>query len=720
MFQSLRSSQLQYLEYVAVHIEEKMNMLIAGKEQLLEKIATSEMVTNYTKKQSENMLVGYFDGFMSEFAELSFVNDKGIEEIKLVNGKIAARVLDKTDSVLIEQLKQNPDKTLNAYPTFSPETAGPCIEFGFLNKSFFDEFVGIILGKVSVVELSKNIPESKVGKTGSVILLDSEGTILSCRDRSKILQKIVIEGTEAREAIAGIKAIGSGFGHAKILGLDSYFAYTPVHGQNWVVMTVLPYREFVAALNTLRNTVLLVGFSVLVVGAILSLLLAQNMTGPILKLVKGTSLIAKGDFSHKIHTTSQDEIGTLAKSFNRMAEDLRKTTTSIDNLNREIADRKKAENALKESEQRLSIILNSILTGVVIVDAETHKIVDANPLAIELIGLPKEEIIGKVCHKFICPAEEGKCPISDLNQTVDQSERVLIRGNGKEIPILKTVTPVSWQGHSYLVESFIDITERKQAEQRQAQLIQELERTNQKVENVNQELKDFAYIVSHDLKAPLRGIKTLAEWISTDYADKLDDNGKEQMNLLAGRVDRMHNLTDGILQYSRVGRVEEEKVVVNLNELVTEVIDMIAPPENVTITIENELPTVECEQTRIMQVFQNLLSNAVKYMDKPQGQIKIGCIEENGFWEFYVADNGPGIEEKYFEKIFQLFQTLAPRDESESTGIGLTIIKKIVEMYGGKTWVQSKVGEGSTFFFTLPKALSITDNQEQLLTTSSC
>jgi signal transduction histidine kinase len=241
-----------------------------------------------------------------------------------------------------------------------------------------------------------------------------------------------------------------------------------------------------------------------------------------------------------------------------------------------------------------------------------------------------------------------------------------------------------------------EITERKQAEQRQAKLLEQ-------VEKINQELKDFAYIVSHDLKAPLRGIKTLAEWILSDYADKLDDNGKEQMNLLMGRANRMHNLIDGILQYSRIGRIEEEKVVVNLNELVTEAIDTIAPPENISITIENELPTIECEQTRIMQVFQNLLSNAVKYMDKPQGQIKVGCVEEDGFWEFYVADNGPGIEEKYFEKIFQLFQTLSPRDESESTGIGLTVVKKIVEMYGCKIWLQSAVGEGTTFFFTLPK-----------------
>jgi signal transduction histidine kinase len=241
-----------------------------------------------------------------------------------------------------------------------------------------------------------------------------------------------------------------------------------------------------------------------------------------------------------------------------------------------------------------------------------------------------------------------------------------------------------------------EITVRKKAEHRQAELLEQLE-------NTNQELKNFAYIVSHDLKAPLRGIKTLVGWITTDYTNKLDDNGKEQMNLLTNRVDRMHNLIDGILQYSRIGRIEEEKVAVNLNELVSEVIDMIVPPENITITVENELPVIECSRTRIMQVFQNLLSNAVKYMDKPKGQIKVDCVEENGFWKFSVADNGCGIEKKHYEKIFQLFQTLASRDESESTGIGLTVTKKIVELYNGKIWVESEPGQGSTFFFTLPK-----------------
>ena len=230
----------------------------------------------------------------------------------------------------------------------------------------------------------------------------------------------------------------------------------------------------------------------------------------------------------------------------------------------------------------------------------------------------------------------------------------------------------------------------------------ELEEAYRKLGNVNQELKDFAHIVSHDLKAPLRGIKTLANWILSDCADKLGDQANEQMNLLLERVERMYQLIEGVLQYSRAGRAGEKPKQVNLNDLIPEIVSMVVPPENITVTIENELPVIECEETHIMQIFQNLLSNAIKYMDKPEGWIKIGCVEQDGFWKFSVADNGPGIEEKHFEKIFKIFQALPTSPNFQGTGVGLTVAKKIVELYDGKIWLESKVDEGSTFFFTLP------------------
>jgi len=168
-------------------------------------------------------------------------------------------------------------------------------------------------------------------------------------------------------------------------------------------------------------------------------------------------------------------------------------------------------------------------------------------------------------------------------------------------------------------------------------------------------------------------------------------------------VHRLNSLIEGVLQYSRVGRIKAGPVPINLNELVPEDIEGLAPPENIKVTVESELPTIVSERTRITQIFENLIGNAVRFMDKPEGQVKVDCIEQDGFWKFSITDNGPGIEEKDYERIFKIFQTLAPRDEVESVGAGLTITKKIVEVYDGEIWVESKPGYGSTFYFTLPK-----------------
>jgi len=225
----------------------------------------------------------------------------------------------------------------------------------------------------------------------------------------------------------------------------------------------------------------------------------------------------------------------------------------------------------------------------------------------------------------------------------------------------------------------------------------------QKVENANQELKDFTSIVSHDLKVPLRGIKTLANWILDDCRDQFSEEANEQMNLLLSRVERMYNLIDGVLRYSKVGWLEEGKIQVDLNKFIPEVIDMIVPPDNIEVIIKSTLPAIWCQETHMMQLFQNLLGNSIKYIDKPQGRVEIDCLEEQNFWKFSIADNGPGIEDKHFERIFKMFQVLSVKEEYEGTGVGLSVVKKIVELYGGKIWVESQVGQGTTFFFTLPK-----------------
>jgi len=257
-----------------------------------------------------------------------------------------------------------------------------------------------------------------------------------------------------------------------------------------------------------------------------------------------------------------------------------------------------------------------------------------------------------------------------------------------------------------------DITAKKElvalrkAEEELVKLNNELETAVRELSQANEELQEFAHIAAHDLKTPLRAIGTLADWLSKDYADKFDEQGKEKVRMLVTRAVQMSSLIDDVLRYSRVGHDVAEKQRVDLNTLLSEVIAGIAPPENIEVTVENELPVLICERTQILQVFQNLLSNAVKYMDKPNGQIKICCAEQDAFWKFSVTDNGPGIEKRHFERIFKLFQTLSPSEGVENTGIGLSIVKKVVELNGGSVSVESEVGKGSTFAFTLPKQYS--------------
>jgi signal transduction histidine kinase len=178
---------------------------------------------------------------------------------------------------------------------------------------------------------------------------------------------------------------------------------------------------------------------------------------------------------------------------------------------------------------------------------------------------------------------------------------------------------------------------------------------------------------------------------------------------MLSQVARMRALIDGILQYSRAGRSREERTPVDLSVLVPEVIDMLAPPAHISVEIEGRLPTVVAERTRIEQVFANLLSNAIKYNDKPQGRVSVGCADEGDEWRFSVSDNGPGIRAEDHGRIFGLFQTGQPREEVDSTGIGLSVVKRVVTMFGGRVWLDSAPGQGATFHFTWPKNLKTED-----------
>jgi signal transduction histidine kinase len=231
------------------------------------------------------------------------------------------------------------------------------------------------------------------------------------------------------------------------------------------------------------------------------------------------------------------------------------------------------------------------------------------------------------------------------------------------------------------------------------QLNKVLAHTNVMLGDRNRELDQFAYVSSHDLKAPLRAIANLSEWIEEDLEGQASPEVKQHMNLLRKRVHRMEALINGLLDYSRVGRSHVPIETVNVATLLAEVIDSLDPPP--TFRVEAKaMPTIQTRRLPLSQVFSNLISNAIKHCHRDDGKIWITAQQKDKFYEFSVSDNGQGIAPEHQTRIFTIFQTLEPRDKTENTGIGLSIVKKIVETEGGKVWVESEPGKGATFCFT--------------------
>ena len=397
-----------------------------------------------------------------------------------------------------------------------------------------------------------------------------------------------------------------------------------------------------------------------------------------------------------------------------------------------ISDRKQAEIELDRDKNFLQALLDNLSDGIVACNTE-GVLTLFNRATREFHGLPPQPIAADNWAEYYdLYLSDGKTRMSKeeiplfralKGESVRDVEIAIVPKQGKPRTLLANGDSIvdSKGAKIGAVVAMRDISDLKKAQQDLAQLNEELEflvqrRTHQlekvntmllattaQLEKRNQELDRFAYVASHDLKAPLRAINNLSHWIEEDLADKLDEESQHHMNLMRGRVSRMENLINGLLAYSRVGRMQYESCLVSVRQLLADIIDSLDPPPKFTIEIKDEMPTFVTELVPLQQVFSNLISNAIQHSDSNDGKITISVRERANFYEFAVTDNGKGIAPEYHEKIFTIFQTLEARDTKESTGIGLSIVKKAVESQGGRVVVESEVGAGTTFRFTWNK-----------------
>jgi PAS domain S-box-containing protein len=384
---------------------------------------------------------------------------------------------------------------------------------------------------------------------------------------------------------------------------------------------------------------------------------------------------------------------------------LRRRITELEKLE---SHRKKAEMENEERRLYLQAVLANAPDAIITMDAQ-HKIIMCNQVAEKLFGYSKKEMIGKDIDDLIASAdkfEEAKLYSKQVlaGENIPTIETVRYRKDGAPVDVVMAGSPILI-GNELVgaVAVYTDITKRKQMEVEIKKYSLELEHKIEELRKVNDELSQYTYAVSHDLRAPLRALNNYCRFLQEDCSDSLDDIGQEYVQAIAENAWYMEELVTDLLEYSRIGRTRPKITNVSVGKLLARLVAQLHPDEDVEITLPKEDIIIPAYEVPMEQIFSNLLSNALKFNQSQKPHISLEYKEIGDAWEFSVRDNGIGIESRHFDKIFGIFQRLHTQEEYEGTGIGLAIVKKAVEQHGGTIWVESTPGKGSIFTFTLPK-----------------
>ncbi|BAO75957.1 sensor histidine kinase [Winogradskyella sp. PG-2] len=366
---------------------------------------------------------------------------------------------------------------------------------------------------------------------------------------------------------------------------------------------------------------------------------------------------------------------------------------------RDITLEDKYQKALEAEKQKYSSIIANMNLGLVEFNSN-DEIQMINQSFSEMSGYKEDELIGKTgwemfpddCGSDIIKKESKKHAKGESNS---YEVKVKTKNRDTRYWLISEAPNYDLNGNIIgLIGIHLDITDLKSLQFQKESLLSKLEKSND-------ELQEYAHIVSHDLKSPLRSIDALIQWIKEDNKDQLNEVTLQNFAHIEGTLEKMEQLISDILDYSSIGSENNEKADVNTKELVNELVNILYVPDHIKISVTEDMPIVKGDKIKLQQLFQNLISNAVKFIDKQEGKIDINVKKLPNHFEFSITDNGMGIENQFHDKIFKIFHSL--NNSKESTGIGLSIVKKIVDLHKGSIWLESEPGKGSTFYFTLKK-----------------
>lgn len=359
----------------------------------------------------------------------------------------------------------------------------------------------------------------------------------------------------------------------------------------------------------------------------------------------------------------------------------------------------------KRQEERFKIALDASPTGMVMI-GERGKMVLVNQKAEELFGYKREELIGQSIEILV--PERFRPTHSDYRKGFFANPQVRpmgagrdlfgLRKDGTEFPVEIGLNPLTMEEGTFVISSIIDITERKRAEE-------ELAEKRNKLEKMVEELQHFSYVASHDLKEPLRVVSSYTQLLEKRYKGQLDSNADQYIQFITGNVKRMYELINDLLNYSKLGIAQKPMQRSNCASIFDQAVANLqtAIKESGAEVTKNSLPEVTGDPILLVELFQNLIGNGIKFHGTEKPQVTVSAEQKDHEWLFSVRDNGIGIEPQYKDRIFEMFQRLHRREEYPGTGIGLSICKKIVELHKGRIWVESELGKGSSFCFTIPK-----------------